>query len=191
MATSEDDSGLPLPRQQPECQPTKGAWQTFILGSLRVGMEGGRKPTLCLIHKPLETAALPCAHLGKNQIKKVHFSRSQNSEQGGGRVQVGCLHSPCPDCFQLSTCPRVLKTLPFLPSSEFLFEILPFNLTRSYKPSLFPIFYANFIYTFFYNFLTCFFFFFFFSLTLYFWNSKLYSSFSILAFWYMLSILYL
>lgn len=24
-------------------------------------------------------------------------------QQGGGRVQVGCLHSPCPDCYQLST----------------------------------------------------------------------------------------
>lgn len=58
-------------------------------------------------------------------------------QQGGGRIQVGCLHSPCPDCYQLRTCPRVLKTLPFLPSSEFLFEILPFNLTRSWKPSLF------------------------------------------------------
>ena len=80
MATSEDNSGLPLPRQQPECRPGKGAWQTFILGSLRVGMEGGRKPTLCLIHRPLETAALPCAHFGKNQIKKIHFSRSRNSE---------------------------------------------------------------------------------------------------------------
>ena len=35
------------------------------------------------------------------------------------------------------------------------------------------------------------FFSFFYSLTLYFWNSKLYSRFFILAFWYMLSILYL
>ena len=42
----------------------------------------------------------------------------------------------------------------------------------------------------FYNFLTLFFFSFF-SLTLYFWNSKLYSRFLIYAFWYLLSILYL
>jgi len=34
-------------------------------------------------------------------------------------------------------------------------------------------------------------FFFFFSLTLYFWNSKLYSRFLIYAFWYLISILYL
>lgn len=52
----------------------------FILDSHRVGVEGGRKPTLCLIHVPLETAALPRAHFGKNQIKNIRFRRSQNSE---------------------------------------------------------------------------------------------------------------
>jgi len=54
-----------------------------------------------------------------------------------------------------------------------------------------PYFLKQISYIYFIIFVTLFFFLFFFSLTLYFWNSNLYSRFLILAFWYLLSILYL
>lgn len=128
----------------PTWVPTWKRWSTDTYSGFHRSWRGGWEEVHCVSgpHSPGYSSPAS-AHFGKNQIENVRFSKSWNSESdfSSAGEQGGRQSSSRMAAFTLSRllrlCPRVLKTLPFLPSSEFFFEILPFGPTRSYKPSVF------------------------------------------------------
>lgn len=88
-------------------------------GSIRVGVEGKRKPPVCVAPGYNSPA---CAHLGKNpwrmlaveDLEKVSLTLSSSESREGGRVQVGCLHSPRSKVLTAEHMPQGLKHSPLL-----------------------------------------------------------------------------
>lgn len=104
-------------------------WDIIILGSIRVGMEGRRKPTVYFAPGYKQPCLCP---LWKEPMENAYFRWPWKSEfdfviswRAGREAE-----------FELDAgIPLAQKTSPFLPSSKFLSEILSFDPTGNYKPS--------------------------------------------------------